>query len=505
MSPDAARGDFPFSEADRRQLRNHGIAEAEARRQLDLLRNPPEPITLAAPCTAGDGVEMVTEDSQTDLVERWRGAADAGRILKFVPASGAASRMFATLSRALTELDATGRIADRAAAADCRTLVESLDELPFAAELRGMLAEPVGAALTLEPRTLLRSLLGAGGLDYAQLPKALIPFHREGELARTPIEEQLAEAAALVADADRRCRVHFTIQAGWEPAFRDRSAKLAGDWALEFSVQEAATDTIAMDEKGLPFRSADDTLLLRPGGHGALLGNLDRLGADLVLVKNVDNVQPANRRQTGLHWQRVLVGRLVALQEESRCLIRRLEEADRSAASEAADFLARHFGPRGGSEGAGKPIPTDLIRSLDLPLRVCGMVPNRGETGGGPFWVRGKNGSVTRQIVETAEVSEAAGQRDILAAATHFNPVLLALAVRDSNDRPYDLTCHVDPARAFISRKATDGREFRALEHPGLWNGSMARWNTVFVEVPAATFTPVKTVFDLLRQDHRPC
>jgi hypothetical protein len=290
---------------------------------------------------------------------------------------------------------------------------------------------------------------------------------------------------------------------------------------------------VALDEEGGPFRTADGALLFRPGGHGALLRNLEGMGGDLVLVKNVDNVQPAERRGPAILWQRLLAGLLVRLQREAFALLERLEdERDDRACADARAFLTRWFEPRQGA-GAAKDgeagggvasrgdtgVPAagadddagrcdavarrELRARLDRPLRVAGTVEVSGEPGGGPFWTRGRDGRVSKQIVETAEIASTPEQQAILAASTHFNPVLMALALRDRRGRPYRLADFVDPTRVFVTERTSGGARLRALEHPGLWNGSMAGWNTAFVEIPKEAFTPVKTVLDLLRPEHQ--
>lgn len=507
MPAEGRDGNGSLGAADLEQLAEHGIPAEEARRQLALLRDPPAPVELVAPCTVGDGIERLSPEERRRGLDAWHAAARAGRITKFVPASGAASRMFASLSRVLDcrESGASENEDDRD---DLERFLSGLPDLALHDGLASFLRERgidlAERSLRDDPVPLLRALLIEPGLGYADLPKALIPFHREGTQVRTALAEHLAEARDLVADANGRCRVHVTVAPGAEALFERHLA--AGDAGLDVTVsrQGPATDTLAIDSGGRPVRASGGRLLLRPGGHGALLRNLDECDADLVVVKNIDNIQPAAHRAAGVEAQRILLGRLAEVQETIFGLVRRLEANAPGATDAARDFIARTLARTGSSSSEALPSePAALVAHLRRPLRVCGMVPNTGDPGGGPFWTRGSDGRVTRQIVETSEISAAEDQRAILAAASHFNPVLLALGLRDPEGREYELGGFADPHRAFVTRKTFAAREVLALEHPGLWNGAMARWNTLFVEVPRAAFSPVKTVLDLLSSAHR--
>ncbi len=418
-----------LSPVDRAAIAAHGLTVAKVERQLVLLRNPPPPQRLVRPATAGDGILRVPEDDHAALLALADEAARAGRLTKFVPASGAASRMFAFLAPGAPE------------SPEKRRFSESADAFAF-----------------------------AGDLDrLASTPKGLLPFHRYPEGSRTAFEEHLFEAAGTVRDASGLCRVHFTVSPEHRALFekklseaRPRLENLTGaHFDVSFSEQAPSTDTIAADPDGRPFRTAAGALLFRPGGHGALLENLGdvaRAGGDVVLVKNIDNVVPDARRNPTLRWKRLLTGLLVRLERSSR---------------------------------------------RDRPIRVCGVVRNEGEPGGGPFWVDGPGGP-SLQIVESAQVDpKDSAQAALWNAATHFNPVDLVCSLRDAAGRPFDLPSFVDEKAVFIARKTHEGRPLKALERPGLWNGAMAHWETVFAEVPKETFAPVKTVLDLLRPEHR--
>jgi hypothetical protein len=502
--------------ADLDALRRRGLAAGEVERQLALLADPPPPVELIAPATPGGGIERLDEAERAALEAAWREAAESGRLRKLVPASGAASRMFASLSRALASGDdlRLAAVRERAArgdatARDLATFAVRLRDLPFRDALGARATSVEAGAEDADLRPLLAALLESEGLGYAGLAKGLIPFHRREGRAVTPVEEHLEEADLLVRDRTGAARVHFTVPQGAERAFVETAARARFGFDLELSTQSPATDTVAIDAAGRPFRTETGALLFRPGGHGALLRNLEEMGGDLVLVKNIDNVQPAARRGASIRWQRALVGLLARLERDSFALLARLDDRrDDRACSDARAFVARWFERGGGGRAVETPAcdehaRRELAARIERPLRVAGMVAVTGEPGGGPFWTRGRDGRVSKQIVETAEIAPTEEQQRILASSTHFNPVLMVLALRDRQRRPYRLADFVDPTRVFVSERTSGGAKLRALEHPGLWNGSMAGWNTVFVEIPGEAFTPVKTVLDLLRPEHQ--
>ncbi len=459
-----------LTDDDRRRIAAHGLAEEEIFRQIALFQNPPPPARLLRPATADDGIVRIEPARHAELLARWELAARDGRLMKFVPASGAATRMFAALKSAEQEIKEENRERERT-----REFLEGIkgfaffDDLAAACGARGIRVEEAAASGTFEE--ILSVLLSPppAGLGYESLPKALIPFHRYANGVRTPFEEHLEEAVETVRDRQGVCRVHFTIAPEWRNLFETTLSRLrpalerAQEATLDvvFSSQAPSTDTLAVGEENNLLRLDDGSLLFRPGGHGALLRNLEATRGHLVFIKNVDNVQPRARRSATLLWKKLLAGSLLETLE-------RLGDPGR-------------------------------------PVRVCGVVRNEGEPGGGPFWVADGAGAPTLQIVEGAQVNHAdPSQEAVWKASTHFNPVDLVCALRAPDGTPYRLEEFVDPAAVFIARKSQDGRVLKALERPGLWNGAMARWHTVFVEVPIETFTPVKTVFDLLRPEHQP-
>lgn len=518
--------------ADCVQLAARGIDPDEAERQLGLLREPPPPVRLLRPCTPGDGIHRLERKDQEVLRAAWHGAVAAGGAAKLVPASGAATRMFRSLLTLLDEepFPLPTELVRRAAAGDpsardLERLWRELPRFPFFDELAAVCAARGTPLQELRERRdgrgLLRRLLTEVGLGLASQPKGLIPFHRYPTGSRSAVEEHLWEAASYLADAEGVAHHHFTVA----PEARDRFATELAEGAdrllrargvvaeVGLSVQDPSTDTLAATPEGEPFRDGDGTLLLRPGGHGALLGNLAALPARWVLIKNIDNVRPEGAHELVGHWQEVLGGLLVTLEARAHDHLRRLRAAEAEGASgervleAAARFLAEEVGLAAAPGWSGLPEGERrrlLIDRLDRPLRVCGMVENRGEPGGGPFWVSRDGGEVEAQIVERAELGNDVEQHETFSRATHFNPVQIAAGLRAAEGPPFDLSRYVDPRAVFIATKSHGGRPLLALERPGLWNGAMAGWNTVFVEVPAETFAPVKTLFDLLRPEHQP-
>jgi hypothetical protein len=492
-----------FQESDIRQMAALGIAPEEAARQIELFRNPPPYTRVLRPCTVGDGIRQLFPSDPADLLAAWERAAAQGRLGKFVPASGAATRMFQGL---LTP------------SPDVERFFANLPRFAFYDDLAAAI-EKQGTSLD-DRETVLRTLLQEPGLGYAELPKGLLKFHREDGEVRTAFEEHLVEAAVYTKDANGLCRLHFTVSPQHEAGFvrlleeiRPRYEERFGcRFEVTFSHQSRATDTVAVDLENRPFRQDDGTLLFRPGGHGALLHNLQQLanlGWDVALLKNIDNVVPDSRKAPTLLWKKILAGALVTLQERIFHYLDRLESGpislellDEIDKFMADDLLRR--APREDALAGSEARRTMLIHLLDRPLRVCGVVRNQGEPGGGPFWVESPVGDISLQIVETSQIDpQSPEQQKTLRTSSHFNPVDLACALRNRHGQPYDLNRFVDPATVFIASKSHEGRPLKALERPGLWNGAMAGWNTVFIEVPDETFAPVKTVLDLLRPEHQ--
>ncbi len=506
-----------FSTLDKKQLDDIGIKAAEAVRQVNLLRTGQIDVRLERPCIPGDGIIRLHNDSHDRLNKTFAKAAKANRLLRFVPASGAASRMFAPLHADPATLQAcssaeAGTDASQAER-ELRRFLDKLSSFAFFPDLKNVMAEErQDLNQAIQDRDLpliIRYLLEPCGLSYAQLPKGLLAFHTAADGARTPFIEHLAEAALLNA-LEGRVRLHFTVSKEHLPLFKAQltawrstlEATYGCDFDVTYSMQKPSTDTLALDESGQPLRNSDGQLVLRPGGHGALIENLNDLDGDIVLVRNIDNVVPDVIKSANLTWSGLLTGYLVEIQEEQHALLKALHQQpdDPIVRELVISFLVDRLQ----TEVALTSNSRQLMAQLDRPIRVCGMVKNSGEPGGGPFWVRDQHGWMSRQIVEGAQIDTSAPeQAKILSNSTHFNPVDMVCGVRDWQGNPYDLTRFVDDNAVIVTTKQQDGERIRVLERPGLWNGSMAGWHTLFVEIPPEAFNPVKTVFDLLRPAHQ--
>ena len=492
--------------ADIAQITARGTTVSAVEAQLARLRNPPPPIRLDRPCTMGDGIVRLEPDGWPVLLERGDTAVVQGRVTKFVPASGAATRMFKDV---IAALQGNKRPSESAAG---REFFTRLDQFAFAEELRARAGVAGSPANEAEERRLLEAMLS--GMRYAEQPKALIAFHR-GNGVRTAFEEQLLEGIPYTRGQDGTCRMHFTVSPEHRPEIeallqrlspaieaRRRGTRLA----ISFSEQHPATDTVAIDDHGRPFRNADGSLLFRQAGHGSLLHNLQQLGGDLVVIKNIDNVVPEEVNTEVVLWKRLLIGYLAELEGSAREHLTALHQSGAGAGvvDAAAAFVERVFARR----VAGDDVEARrraVIAALDRPLRIAGVVRNEGEPGGAPFWTVGPDGRRTVQIVESSQVdAHDSQQMDLFRTSTHFNPVDIICALKRWDGSEFTLEDYVDPDTAFVVRKSAGGKDLTALERPGLWNGAMAGWNTVCVEVPANTFAPVKTVFDLLRPQHQP-
>ncbi len=517
-----------FTDADLARIHEKGMSVEDVLGQLEAFRRGFPHTVLDRPCTIGDGIIRLSEDEVDHLSERFEAAAEAGRAMKFVPASGAASRMFklplSALNRHERLLDT--EIARKAEQGDQESarlleLLRGIRYLALYGELRDVMARDGLDADGLVERgrydDLLVYLLTPKGMDAASLPKGLIPFHRYPDgSCRTPFEEHLVEAAWTIRDREAKARVHFTASAEQEAAIRHHLTRAArrlqgGETAfdLDVSTQQGRTDTIAVDLEDRPFRDDDGRLLFRPGGHGALLENLNELRGDVVFIKNIDNVVPDRLKGPTVRYKKALGGFLVKTQEEIFGHLRDLAgpTPDPRRLARAWEFMVEDLFVRptkGLKTETAREQRDFLFSRLNRPLRICGMVRNEGEPGGGPFWVGQEHGGLSLQIVESSQVDMGSEtQKEIWTSSTHFNPVDLVCGLRDYEGRSFDLKEYRDPETGLISIKSKGGRELKALELPGLWNGGMAEWNTLFLEVPIETFNPVKTVMDLLRDEHR--
>ena len=450
-----------FSAQDLEQLQARGISVEKAEAQLECFRNGFPELDIVAPASTKKGILAPKRAEQEEYIAAWQQyLAEGHKILKFVPASGAASRMFKNLFQYLEDGIETPFIQD---------FLAHKDQFAFGPQLAGK-----------EGQDAVRYLLN--DMHYGELPKGLLLFHKYRDGARTPALEHLVEGALYCAEPAKdgektTVYLHFTVSHDHLPLFRQHIAenlpkfeeKYNVKYDVTFSEQLPSTDTLAANPDGTPFRTNDGKLLFRPGGHGALIENLNQQDADIVFIKNIDNVVPDRLKKDTIRYKQILAGVLVT---EQKRIFEALKDPNLSDEERA---------------------------KLNRPIRVCGVVKNTGEPGGGPFLVREADGSISCQILESTQISDP----ELMKQSTHFNPVDLVCAIRDYEGKPFDLPKYVDPQTGFISNKSKDGKELLALELPGLWNGAMSRWNTIFVEVPVSTFNPVKTVNDLLREQHQ--
>lgn len=491
-----------WNESDLIEFEARQLDRAQIDAQLTLFTDGVEPTQIHAPCTLGKGVRRFSTDELATYAQTYDRQAPRLSITKFVPASGAATRMFAHLHAAD---DADERYSEFMKHLP-RFAFYQLLEGHFRAQ--GISLEALRSSGNYGPIT--AGLLGASGLNYDEIPKGSVPFHKYPNAVRTPFMEHLHEAAMYAVGKGGLAQVHFTVSPNFKSSDRQALLKYAEDLGLTagcaievtFSEQHPSTDTLAVDENNAPFRGVDGRLLFRPGGHGALLRNLDALHADVIFIKNIDNVVPDAKKTDTVASKRALGGLLLDLVARRNAVLHHLDDGVSGAENDAKRLLRNWFVHEDETV-----LPDDsaaLNKLLNRPIRVCGMVRNAGEPGGGPFWMRTSGGHCTAQIVEAAQIDLSnEDQREQFEASTHFNPVDLVCHTRDHQGEAYNLVEFSNPRRAFIAMKSVGSRRLKALERPGLWNGAMEHWLTVFVEVPATTFAPVKTVNDLLRPEHR--
>ncbi len=509
------RPTIDLTPADLDQISRLGQTPQQVIEQVEAFRAGFPHIELKRACLLGDGVLPLPDEAVPELAARFREHRLGGRAMKFVPASGAASRMFKPFFALYKKIRAGQEIPRHLA-----ELMSDLDRFAFFGELKHKMRRRGMDLQSLlhrhRYRRVLEFLLGRKGLGYSRFPKGLILFHSGPGGSRTAFEEHLIESIGYIRDGDSVARLHFTVppqflgqvRSHFEKA-KTRFAHLETRFEIGLSVQDTMTDTLAVDLDGRPFRHRGK-LLFRPGGHGALLPNLNDVEGDIVFIKNVDNVVPDSAKPSLGLFKEALGGVLVVAQRRTHEVLRTLEREPISerliqeTTKFAEEELQIRF-PPGFERWSLEERRPRLFNKLNRPLRVCGVVQNLGEPGGGPFWVSQADGSESLQIVEVHQIDhENHDQHMIWRSSEFFNPVDVVCAVRDYRGRPFNLMEYRDPNTAFVSHKTIGGRELRALELPGLWNGSMAHWTTLFVEVPVSTFNPVKTVEDLLRPGHQP-
>lgn len=504
-----------LSGTDKKQIASRGINEQQVENQLKQFEQGFPFLKLEAAASIGKGIIAPNDDERNQYIEKWNSyKANGHKVVKFVPASGAASRMFKDMFAFLNApynvpttpfekefFENIKKFAFREALCDkCHTNNDkSIMQLIKDGNYKAVVA----------------NMLNTEGLNYGQLPKGLLLFHNYDDGARTSMEEHLVEAA-LYASSNGEAHVHFTVSHDHLELFKAKVAEKKSvyenrygvKYDISFSEQKPSTDTIAANPDNTPFREDDGSLLFRPGGHGALIENLNEIDADVVFIKNIDNVVPDRLKDDTVTYKQLIAGILVSLQEKAFEYLRVLDsgEYNHNKLEEIIRFVQRDLCCR-------KPDIKDmedadlviyLRQKLNRPMRVCGVVKNVGEPGGGPFLVYNNDGTISLQILESSQIDKNNEEyMKMFTQGTHFNPVDLVCALKDYQGNAFNLPDFVDPSTGFISNKSKGGKELKALELPGLWNGAMSNWNTVFVEVPLSTFNPVKTVNDLLREQHQ--
>lgn len=470
---------------------------------------------LKSAATIGDGIIRFTESEIKSLINFFDSNSLQKNIIKFVPASGAASRMFKHL---FEFSDSTKNIPDDNGFNSVSYFFNHLDEFAFYDDLMEVMKKNgydlKNARQDKDYKLIINQLLNENGLQYATLPKALLKFHRYDDGARLAIEEHLVEGAVYSKNSKDQVRIHFTVSPEHQSKFIETlnglkakyETKFNVKFNIDFSIQKPSTDMVAVDMQNKPLRDNKKNLIFRPGGHGALIENLNDIEGDLIFVKNIDNIVPDRLRDTTYTYKKVIAAHLIKIQEKTFNYLEKLQSGlvSENLISEIEDFAKNELFIDLNKLSETESRTNYLIKKLNRPIRVCGMVKNEGEPGGGPFWVLNEDDEKSLQIVESSQMDLSnVNQKEIVSKATHFNPVDLVCGVKNFQGQKFNLKDFVDPQTGFISKKSQNGKELKAQELPGLWNGAMAKWITIFVECPVITFNPVKIVNDLLREQHQ--
>ncbi|GAY27755.1 MULTISPECIES: DUF4301 family protein [unclassified Prevotella] len=504
-----------LSQEDLKQIAAKGMTAEQIETQLKQFKTGFPFLKLEAAASISQGIISPNTDERSDFEKKWNNyKAEGHKIVKFVPASGAASRMFKDMFTFLTsDYDTPSTDFEKHYFNNIEKFAfyDALDDICLKNEKKGI------KELISENnyKAVVSNMLESKGLNYGQLPKGMLIFHKYEDGARTPMEEHLVEGA-LYAASNGEANVHFTVSNEHMEFFEKKVSQQSDKYAkkyninynITFSEQKSSTDTIAANADNTPFRTTDGRLLFRPGGHGALIENLNDIDADVIFIKNIDNVVPDRLKADTIEYKQVIAGILVSLQKKAFEHLNTLDSGkyNHEKLEEIIRFVQQELCCR--KSDIKHLEDTELViylkEKLNRPMRVCGVVKNVGEPGGGPFLTYNQDGTVSLQILESSQIDKNNQEyMKMFTTGTHFNPVDLVCAVKDYKGKSFNLPDFVDKATGFISSKSKDGKELKALELPGLWNGAMSDWNTIFVEVPLSTFNPVKTVNDLLREQHQ--
>lgn len=495
-------------------LQEKGITKEQIEEQLASLKNGFPFLKIKSSATIGKGIDKISAKEIEYYINEWENYLQGDKkIIKFVPASGAASRMFKDL---FSFLDGKSNVPTTDFE---KYFFNNIRRFAFYGELdktcrttnKKTIDELMGEQ---QYKTVVSNLLNSNGLNYGELPKGLLKFHTYTDEIRTPTQEHLIEGV-LYAKNGKNVAIHFTVSGNHKALFKQHidenianyQKKYDTKFDISFSEQKPSTDTIAVDNENEPFRE-DGQILFRPGGHGALIENLNDLDGDVIFIKNIDNVVPDRLKEPTVEYKKLIAGILVSYQKQVFEYLNALE--NNSVTGEMLIKIAKFCEKQLNNQNpdldklVGDSLRNYLINKLNRPIRVCGMVKNEGEPGGGPFLIQNKDGSISPQILESTQIDQTnPSEKSKMDDATHFNPVDLVCGVKNYKGEKFNLLDYVDKSTGFISLKSKSGRDLKALELPGLWNGAMSNWNTIFVEVPIETFNPVKTVNDLLRMEHQ--
>ncbi|MDR0602913.1 MAG: DUF4301 family protein [Bacteroidales bacterium] len=507
-----------FSNNDLIQILQHGITQKSADRQLNIVKQKKVNVTVIKPALEQDGVFVFNQQEINDIIADYTAQIAGEKIINFVPSSGAATRMFKDMFIAMDNL--SKNISVNELQDTVLTFFENLPDFAFFETLKTRMAsDGINIDTLLSEKNylpILSYLLTEKGLNYGKLPKGLLLFHRYAQNTRTALEEHLVETAGYTLEKDKTIHLHFTVSPEHINLFKLHCQEVVPlyeklfdiTYHIDFSTQHSSTDTIAFTIDNKPFRDKDENLVFRPGGHGSLIENLNNIDADIVLIKNIDNVTLDKYKSDTIEYKKLLICFLLRIRKQVFFWLAMLDTITSSEELEPlVSFLENIFFIHLEQAYYHLSVPEKkkyLYSILDRPIRVCGMVKRENEPGGGPFWVQDASGKLSLQIVETSEMDLSnPKQQEYLEHSAFFNPVDLACSIKNHQGKPFNLVDYIDHSRYFVSEKSYKGKKLKAIENPGLWNGAMSDWLTVFISVPLTTFTPVKTINDLLLKGHK--
>ncbi len=515
-----------LNEKDVAQIESIGSKRETVEKQLNRFKTGFSPLNIVKPAVIGDGILQIEEKKIAKWIAVYQSGIKKRHISKFVPASGAATRMFKMPYEFMNWYDASeeayNRFYNDKSFYSPYFFIANIHHFAFIEDIKLMLrnySDTFDVLLQSKRyHQILRTLLTDDGLGYGNLPKGLLKFHKYKVYSRTAVEEHVVEGAMHATNKNKEVDIHFTISPNFMDEFvchieeikKTYEPKYGVKYKTSYSIQKPSTDTIAVDENNEPFRDEDGKLVFRPGGHGALIENLNAIESDIIFIKNIDNVVADRFKDHTITYKKLLGGILIDIEEQTHAYAKKLEKKRKIAnwrKKKIVRFLKERLNvvtPETFDTWTPEQQRDFLFAMLNRPIRICGMVKNEGEPGGGPFWVKETDGSLTLQIIEKAQIDEKdEKQKVILGSSTHFNPVDIVCSVKDFRGNKFNLMDYIDDNAGIITVKSKNGKALKALELPGLWNGAMAKWNTIFVEVPLITFNPVKEINDLLREEHQ--